>query len=183
MERKEVSMADRSDCVLAVVDVQERLLPHIHGGGRVVEAIVKLARFARIVGIPILWAEQEKLGATAALIRAELEGLEPVGKDSFGCLGSGDFRDRLEALGRSTLVLCGVEAHICVAQTALQALSKYRVHVVADAVGSRAPENRVLALDRLRQSGATVTCTEMFFYEVLRRAGTDEFRAVLPLVK
>lgn len=183
MERNKVAMADRNDCVLVVVDVQDRLLPHIHEGERVVSSIVKLAKFARIVGIPILWAEQEKLGETAAPIRAELAGLAPVGKAAFGCLGSGAFRESLGALGRGTLVVCGVEAHICVAQTVLQALSEYEVHVVADAVGSRAPENRVVALERLRQAGAVVTCTEMFLYEVLGKAGTDEFRAVLPLVK
>ncbi|MDW7710438.1 MAG: hydrolase [Deferrisomatales bacterium] len=183
MDRSAGSLVGRDDCVLAVVDVQERLLPHIHEGERVVEAVVKLARFAKIVGIPILWAEQEKLGPTPAPIRAELSDLEPFGKACFGCLGSDAFRERLEALGRRTVVVCGVEAHICVAQTALQALATHRVHVVADAVGSRTPENRAIALDRLRQAGATVTSTEMFFYEILRKAGTDEFRAVLPLVK
>jgi nicotinamidase-related amidase len=173
----------RDDCVLAVVDVQERLLPHIHDGAAVVANIVKLARFARIVGMPILWAEQEKLGPTVPAIRAELADLEPCGKAEFGCLGCAGFQERLASLGRNTLVLCGIEAHICVAQTALQALPEYRVHVVADAVGSRAPASREIALARLRQAGATVTCVEMFFYEVLRKAGTDEFRAVLPLVK
>ena len=183
MTTEGVRVATREDCVLAVVDVQERLLPHIHEGPRVVGNIVKLVKFARIVGIPILWAEQEKLGVTAAPIRAELAGLEPFHKADFGCLGCEPFRARLAELGRRTVVVCGIEAHICVAQTALQALPEYQVQVVADAVGSRAPENRQLALERLRQAGATVTCTEMFFYEVLRRAGTDEFRATLPLVK
>ncbi len=176
-------MLNPEDCVLAVVDVQERLLPHIHEGDHVVENIVKLTRFAKIVGLPILWAEQEKLGATAAAIREELAGQEPFGKAQFGCLGCDGFREKLASLGRNTLVLCGIEAHICVAQTALQALPQYRVHVVADAVGSRAPENREIALERLRQAGAVVTCVEMFFYEMLQRAGTETFRAVLPLVK
>ncbi len=183
MTRREIPMAKREECVLAVVDVQERLLPHIHEGDRVVANIVKLVKFAKIVGLPILWAEQEKLGPTAAPIRAELAGLEPFGKAEFGCLGCGGFRERLASLGRRTLVLCGIEAHICVAQTALQALAEYDVQVVADAVGARTPENRLLALERLRRAGATVTSTEMLFYEVLGRAGTDEFRAVLPLVK
>lgn len=174
---------ERADGVLVVIDVQERLLPHIHQAERVVENAVKLIRFARIAGLPVLWAEQEKLGATAAPIRAELEGLSPVLKADFGCFGSGEFRARAEALGRKTLILCGIEAHICVARTALQALPRYGVHVVADAVSSRTPENRQIALDRLGRAGAVVTSTEMLFYEVLERAGTDEFRAVLPLVK
>ena len=176
-------MIEPEDCVLAVVDVQERLLPHIHEGDRIVDNIVKLIRFAKIVGLPILWAEQEKLGATAEAIREEFGGLEPFGKAHFGCLGCEGFREKLASLGRSTLVLCGIEAHICVAQTALQALPRCRVQVVADAVGSRAPANREIALERLRRAGAVVTCVEMFFYEMLQRAGTETFRAVLPLVK
>ncbi len=181
-ERVELSIR-REDAALLVIDVQDRLLPHIHQAERVVTNVVKLIRFARITGLPVLWAEQEKLGATAEPIRAELGGMTPVAKADFGCLGCGAFREGLEALGRKTLILCGIEAHICVARTALQALPRYGVHVVADAVSSRTPENRQIALDRLTLAGAVVTSTEMLFYEILERAGTDEFRAVLPLVK
>lgn len=183
MGRRQVPMALREECVLAVVDVQERLLPHIHEGERVVANAARLVKVARMLGLPVLWAEQEKLGATVEPVRSELSGLAPIGKAEFGALGCAPFRERLASLGRRTLVVCGVEAHICVAQTVLQALPEYEVHVVSDAVGSRAPENRAVALERLRQAGAVVTCSEMFFYEILQRAGTGEFRAVLPLVK
>lgn len=173
----------RDDTALVIIDVQDRLLPYIHGGGRVVANAVKLIRFAKIVGLPILWAEQEKLGDTAAPIRTELPDQAPVRKVEFGCLANGEFRAQLEALGRKTLLLAGIEAHVCVAQTALQALPGYAVHVVGDAVSSRAPENCEVALARLRQAGAVITSTEMAIYELLVQAGTEEFRQVLPLVK
>jgi len=116
-------------------------------------------------------------------VRAELPGITPIQKADFGCFGCAEFVEALEGLGRRTLVLTGIEAHICVLQTALGALPDYAVYVVADATSSRTPENRDLALQRMLQAGVTITSTEMVMYEVLRRAGTDEFRAVLQLVK
>ncbi len=176
-------VARRSDAVLLVIDLQEKLLPHIAGAGEVVDRTARLVRAARALDIPVVWTEQQKLGETVEPIRAELEGTEPVRKLAFGCFGDASFRRRLDATGRNTLILAGIEAHICVAQTALQGLAEYDVHVVADAVGSRDPRNRDIALARLRAAGAVVTTWEMVVYELLERAGTDEFRAVLPLVK
>lgn len=173
----------RDDTALLVIDVQEKLLPHIDGGERVAANIVKLIRFAEILGIPVLAAEQEKLGQTVVPLREALGDASPVPKLAFGALGCDAFSGRLSALGRGTVVVTGIEAHICVAQTALQALPSHRVHVVADAVGSRDPANREVALARLGQAGAVITSTEMVMYELLREAGTDEFRRVLPLVK
>lgn len=176
-------LAARSDCALLVVDLQKRLLPHIHDHEAVVENAAKLVRFARITDIPVLVTEQENLGETADPVRAELGEVDPIRKIEFGCFANPGFRQALGRLGQRTLVVAGIEAHICVAQTVLGALATHRVHVVADAVSSRTPENRRVALDRLSRSRAVITSTEMFFYEILGRAGTDEFRAVLPLVK
>ncbi len=176
-------LARRDDSVLVVIDVQDRLLRHIHGGEAVLDRTVRLVRVARTLGVPVVWTEQEKLGDTTARLAGALEGLKPVRKLSFGCFGCGPFVEALEATGRNTLVLAGIEAHICVAQTALQALHEFDVHVVADAVGSRSPVDRDTALARLRQAGAVVTTWEAVVYEWMERAGTDAFRAVLPLVK
>ena len=173
----------REDAVLVVVDVQKRLAPAIAECDRVVASIVKLLRFARIAELPVLCTEQIKLGDTVDEIRAELPGITPIQKAEFGCFGCAEFVEALWNLGRRTLVLTGIEAHICVLQTALGALPDYAVHAVADAMSSRALENRDLALRRMLHAGVTVTSTEMVMYEVLRRAGTDEFRAVLQLVK
>jgi len=94
-----------------------------------------------------------------------------------------DVQKKLAQYNKKVLLVAGIEAHICVAQTALEATSRYHVQVVGDAVASRAPHNCEIALERLRQSGITITSTEMLMYELLAKAGTDEFRAVLPLVK
>ncbi len=176
-------VARRSDAVLVVIDLQEKLVPHIAGAGGVLDRTARLVRVARILGVPVVWTEQRNLGETVDPVRSELQGMEPVRKLAFGCFGDGAFRRRLDATGRNTLILAGIEAHICVAQTALQGLAEYDVHVVADAVGSRDPVNRDIALARLRAAGVVVTTWEMVVYELLERAGTDEFRAVLPLVK
>ena len=127
--------------------------------------------------------EQQKLGPTLPEAAAELPGLEPISKITFDCFGCDEFRAQLERLGRKALLLAGVEAHICVAQTGLSGLSAYRVQVVSDAVSSRAQHNWLAALERLRAAGAEITSTEMLIYELLGRAGTDEFKATLPLVK
>jgi nicotinamidase-related amidase len=177
------SLVDRDDAVLFVIDVQERLLPAIDDGPGVAARIARLIRFADIVGLPVILTEQQKLGDTVEVIRAELPDAVPFTKADFSCFGSDEFAAHLRDLGRGTLILTGIEAHICVAQTALEALSAYRVHVVTDAVSSRHPHDKAVALDRLRDAGCAVTTSEMLMYEVLRCAGTDEFRAVLKLVK
>ena len=176
-------LLEREECALVVIDLQNRLLPHIHDHERVVRNTTKLVHFAKIAGLPILWTEQENLGETPDEILEHLSGVEPIRKIEFGSFGCEAFQRAAAALGKGTLLLAGIEAHICVAQTALGALPRYRVQVIADAVSSRDPIHRDVAFSRLQQAGVELTCTEMLFYEILRRAGTDEFRAVLPLVK
>lgn len=171
------------DALLVVIDLQERLLPAIAGEERIVENALKLVKFAHVVGLPIILTEQQNLGETASELREELKDIQPIIKLEFDCFESRAFTDRLEQLKRNALIIVGIEAHICVAQTALHALSHYSVQVVSDAVSSRSPHNWEVALQRMRQAGATVTSAEMVIYELLGRAGTDEFREALKLVK
>jgi nicotinamidase-related amidase len=173
----------REDCVLVVIDAQEKLMPVIAGREAITDNLLRLVKFAGIIGLPVLASEQQKLGPTLEPIAAELPDFRPVEKITFDCLACQPFRERLAALDRGTLLLAGVEAHICVAQTALNAAGRYRVQVVGDAAGSRAPANRDLAWERLRMSGVTITSTEMLIYELLGQASTPEFKATLPLVK
>ncbi len=173
----------RDDAVLVIIDMQERLLPVIHDRDKILDNTVKLAQFANILHLPVIVTEQEKLGPTVPRLRDELAGVKTFGKITFDCFGEEAFRASLGLLARNTLILAGIEAHICVAQTALAALDRYSVQIVADACGSRDPFNRDVALERLRQEGATITTTEMAVYELLQKAGTPEFKAVLPLVK
>ncbi len=179
-------LADRKRICLLVVDLQESLRRAVAEADRTVENCARLAAGARILGVPALVTTQyaARLGATVPQVAEALGEFEPLDKMTFSCCGAPGFLGRLAGLGRDTLVVCGVEAHVCVLQTALDLLGHgYRVHVVADAVASRAPENRVLALERMRAAGAVVSSTEMVLFELLREAGTPEFRAVQALVK
>jgi isochorismate hydrolase len=176
-------LIEKEESLLVIIDMQERLVPAMAEKERIVENVVRLSRFSRIVGLPVIVTEQQKLGSTLPEIGDPLLQHEPVSKVDFNGFGCDEFGKRVKALGRKNLILTGIEAHICVAQTALYALSDYRVHVVADAVSSRVTQNRDIALRRMEESGVTLTTTEMFIYEILKRAGSDEFREVLKLVK
>lgn len=176
-------LVHRKDCILVVIDVQEKLMPVISGKEWVIANTATLVRFCGICGIPAVFTEQKKLGPTVPGVRGLVENFVAVEKVHFNCFLNGEFRDRVEKLGRKCIVLVGAESHICVAQTAIAALPRLSVHVIADAVSSRSPDNRAIALERMRHAGAVISSTEMFIYEILREAGTDEFRAVLPLVK
>ena len=173
----------RENCVLVIIDVQERLTPAVAESARTIDNIVRLIKFARLVGLPMILAEQEKLGATVSELRTEMPEVHPIHKTEFDCFACVGFLKRLDEIGRNTLIIAGLETHICVAQTALHALPHFNVHVVSDATSSRAIHNWSTALERMRDRGATITTTEMVIYELLRRAGTDEFRAALALVK
>ncbi len=180
---EESILIDRKDCALLVIDVQDKLLPFIAHRERMVGNIVKLLKFSKIVNIPVILTEQENLGDTALEIRNEIADLQPIRKLCFSCFSSEEFVNQLEQVGRNTLIITGMETHICVAQTALHALPKHCVHVVSDAVSSRFVINWTVGLDRLRCNGVVITSTEMVIFELLRQAGTDEFRATLPIVK
>jgi isochorismate hydrolase len=177
------SLLRRDDAVLVVIDVQERLLPVMEGRENLVENLVRLLRFARIIGLPVVVTEQQNLGATVPEVRDEMEDFQPISKIEFDCLKRAEFATKLRDLAKRTLVLTGIEAHVCVCQTAVHALPDFNVHVVADAVSSRTADNCRIALNRMRQQGATVSSTEMVIYELLERAGTEEFRQTLKLVK
>jgi nicotinamidase-related amidase len=173
----------RHDTVLLIIDVQERLMPVIYDGDKVLNNIVKLLRFAKIIGLPVLVTEQEKLGPTVQQIREVMPDLSPISKVEFDACKNHGFFENLDRLARNSVVVTGVEAHICIAQTVLHLIPRYRVHVVSDAVSSRSRDNWDVALQRMRQGGAVISSTEMVIYELLERAGTEEFREALRLVK
>lgn len=173
------------DCALVFVDVQEKLLPVINGKEDILANCQRLAKFAAIADLPVIACRQQKLGEVVEPLAQNLPaGTQPIEKISFDCFSQPEFDAAVKAASRQTLVICGIEAHICVAQTALSALAKHHdVHVIADAVGSRTEANLRIALERLATAGAVISSTEMFIYEVLKKAGTDQFKQVLPLVK
>ena len=173
----------KDDSLLLIIDMQERLFPVMAERERLMDNVTRLAKASRILGLPVLLTEQEKLGGTLPEIRQELPDAERVPKIEFDCFASGPFAERIKKLGRHVLIIAGIEAHICVSQTALHGVSDYAVHVVSDAVSSRSPHNQKVALDRMMQGGVTVSSTEMAIYELLGKAGTDTFKEVLKVVK
>jgi nicotinamidase-related amidase len=178
----------KDDCALVVVDIQEKLLPPIHERERLLRNAQLLLRLAKILDIPIIATTQyaRGLGRTVPEIAALLSKDEPVDKLQFGCFASERFCAALKSLPRqrNTLLLCGMETHICVMQTALGALNNgYVVHVASDAVGSRSEWNWKVGLERMQAAGALISSTEMIIYELLGGSGTPAFKAMLPFLK
>lgn len=179
-------LARRDRSLLLVVDVQTRLAPAIHEVEPVVERVGVLLEAARMLDVPVMVSEQypQGLGSTVEALQPRLEGARLFSKTAFSCAEEPLIHAAIAQSGRDQVVLCGTETHVCVLQSALgfRALG-IEVFVVADAVGSRRPESRDLALARLRHEGVVIVNTEMVVFEWLQRAGTDEFRAVSRLVK
>jgi len=177
------NMIEKDDSVLVVIDVQKILMPVIAENRKVIDNVSKLLKFSQIIDLPVILTEQERLGATVPEVKQEIPECTPIGKITFDAFLCDEFVARVHNTKRNTLILTGVETHICVAQTALHALPGFKVHVVNDAVSSRTGDNWRVGLERIRQSGGIITSTEMVIYELLQRAGTDEFRQTLKLVK
>ncbi|MBI1745836.1 MAG: isochorismatase family protein [Acidobacteria bacterium] len=178
----------RSQCLLLLIDLQEKLLPAIFEKERVLQNSVRLLRMAGIMGIPIVLTTQYApgLGRTVAEIAAEVPEIKPLDKRQFGCFGNADFCAHLGkvATARPVLLVAGIESHICVMQTVLGALDHgFSVHVAADAVSSRAAFNWNIGLERMKTAGAVISSSEMIIYELLAQSGTDEFKQMLPWLK
>jgi nicotinamidase-related amidase len=171
--------------VLLVVDVQEKLLPAIHEGERVLENARRITSAAALLGVPTLVTEQYPagLGPTCAGLRECLAGIPVVEKTRFSaCVPA--IADRLAQLGRAAVVVAGIEAHVCVQQSVLDLLRLgYLPCLCADAVSSRRPLDRDTAIERMRQAGAVVTTTESVIFELTGEAGTDLFKRILKIVK
>ncbi len=174
--------------LLVVVDVQERLAAAMGRRSQVVKAIAVLLRLARLAGMPAVVTQQytRGLGPTVPELAPEL-GTDPVEKITFSCCGEEAFNRRLDALraaGRDTVLLCGMETHVCVLQTALDLLERgFAVRLPWDAVCSRRDEDRDRALDLLARAGVMVTSSETEAFFALGRAGTPEFKEISALVR
>jgi nicotinamidase-related amidase len=176
------------ECALVVVDIQEKLLPPIFQKEQLVRNSQLLIRAANILKIPALVSTQyaKGLGSTVPEIASLLNGIDAIDKTLFSCFGSEAFCAQLKRLPghRNTLLLCGMECHICVMQTALAALREgYIVHVASDAVSSRAEWNWKIGLDRMRAAGCVISSTEMMIYELMRASSTAAFKELLPHLK
>jgi len=175
-------------CALVVIDIQEKLLPPIFQKDQLVRNAQLLIRAAGILKIPALVSTQyaKGLGGTVPEVASLLNGVEVADKTLFSCFGSDAFCALLKRLpgSRNTLLLCGMESHICVTQTALGALREgYIVHVASDAVSSRTEWNWKIGLERMRGAGAVISSTEMMIYELMRSSSSAAFKELLPHLK
>lgn len=173
--------------MLLVVDVQERLLPHICDANAMQCAITRLVRAAGVLGVPLLASEQNPrgLGGTAGAIRDAWPGeFAPMNKETFSCCGDAAMTARLRAEGRQQLIVVGIEAHVCVQQTVLQLRElDYQVFVAADAIGSRRARDRDIAIARMSAAGATVSTAESLIMELQQRYTNSTFRAILEIIR
>lgn len=174
-------------CALVVIDIQEKLLPPIFEKERLLKNAQLLVRLARILDMPIISTTQyaRRLGQTVPEIQSLLD-KPPIDKQAFSCFGSDSFCSAVKSIPgqQNTVLLCGMESHICVTQTALGALRQgYLVHVASDAVSSRTEWNWKVGLDRMRAAGAVISSTEMMIYELLRKSGTEAFKEILKHLK
>ena len=175
------------ECALAVIDIQEKLLPPIWESERMVRNSQLLIRMALTMNLPILVSTQyaKGLGQTIPEIASLLPDVKVIDKLEFGCFGNGEYCSAVSKLSdRNTLLLCGMETHICVTQTALGALNqRMNVHVAADAVSSRTELNWKLGLSRMQSAGAVISSTEMMLYELMGKSGTATFKEMLKWIK
>ncbi|MFN4141495.1 hydrolase [Aestuariivirga sp.] len=182
-------LAEAAKSSLLLVDMQERLLPAMTGGAEVQLRSAILLRAAKALSLPVTVSEQypKGLGHTVPGLRDEIGNAPVFEKLAFSCWKDEAIRERLigqHEAGRPLVILAGVEAHVCVLQTAVDlAAAGFGVFAVADAMASRAPSSHALALERMRQAGVAVVNTEMVVFELLGRAGTAEFKALSALVR
>ncbi|MBK9329561.1 MAG: hydrolase [Sphingobacteriales bacterium] len=180
-----LGLLKRENTALLVVDVQERLMPVIDNSEQVIANVNRLIKGMEVLKVPVIITEQYPKGLGNTSKEVELPAnAHIIEKMCFSCMLSAPVTMQVQHLNANSLLLCGVESHICVFKTALDALKLgFEVHVIADAVSSRTADNKGIALERLRQAGAFIVSTEMVMFQLLDEAGTDEFKAISKLIK
>jgi nicotinamidase-related amidase len=176
----------RDTTALLLIDIQEKILKVMQNYEDVVNNSIKLIKGFKILNVPVFYTEQypKGLGATAAPLLEELQGLSAIQKMSFSCSGAANFFQRLTDNEITQVVVAGIESHVCVQQTVMDLLANnFQVNVCADAVSSRKLIDYNTALARMRSYGADVTTVEAVLFELMNVCGTDEFKQVSKIVK
>ncbi len=168
---------------LIVIDFQERLLRHVQNADEIVKNSIKLIKAYKVFGLPILITEQKKLGDTVGEIKNLID-VNPIQKMSFSCLRCEEFYREFKKLSPKKVALIGVEAHICVLQTALDLLKEgCEVYVAVDCVGSRKSVDKDVAIMRMMQEGVKPCTAESLIYEIMKSAEHEKFKEILEIVK
>jgi len=173
----------KTNTALIVIDIQEKFKPIIKDLDKVIKNTIKLIKSFQIMNIPIIVTEQysKGLGKTLGPIQKELKNYKPIEKIAFNCFEEKKFKINKKI---KNLVICGIESHVCVTQTALAAIEKgYNVYLVKDDISSRKKSDYKIALERAKQEGAKITSTEMIIFQLLKKAGTKEFKNTIKIIK
>jgi nicotinamidase-related amidase len=174
------------NAVLLLIDFQERLFPVMHDKEKLLRIVLKLIKGIQVLEVPIIVTEQypKGLGPTIPEIKELLPGIKPVEKVCFDCNDEPAFGEALGALKRKQVLIAGIEAHICVYQTAMSlARAGYQVQVAVDCISSRDPENKLVALSRIEAVGISPTSVEMALFELLKVAKGDKFKQISAIIK
>jgi len=176
----------KHDAAAVVIDIQEKLLPHINEGEFILQNCLKLIEGLQILSIPVIITQQytKGLGKTVPSIIQKFPDFGYVEKISFSCYDEADFVEKVSALERPNIILCGIETHVCVLQTCLDLLEAgYMPVIVEDCVSSRKPNDKRVAIERMRQEGARITTLESLLFELTRQAGNEIFKRISGIVK
>jgi nicotinamidase-related amidase len=184
---RHASILHQEQTLLVIVDMQPPFLKNIWERERLVGNVTILLEAARLLRLPIVPTQQntDRMGASIPEVAKRLPSLcVPFDKMSFSCCSDDAFMSEVNRSGRKQVLLSGVEAHVCIAQTALDLIAAgYQVHVAADAVSSRTQSNWQIGLNRIERAGGILTSSEAAVFELLEEAGTPDFRELLPLFK
>jgi hypothetical protein len=176
----------KESCAGLVIDIQERLFPHMAQNENLLKKCLILIEGLKILGVPLFVSEQypRGLGPTLEVISDAIGPVAAIEKATFSCCDEPEYLKSLQDSMRKTLIVCGIEAHVCVLQTVVDLLSSgYTPVVVEDCISSRDIDDKRVAIQRMRAEGAVITTCESILFELTRISGTDEFKAISRLIK
>ncbi len=186
-------LLDIDRAALVLIDVQEKLAAVMHDKETLLKGLHKIVAGAKVLNIPIIWNEQnpDRMGPTVEALREILLPAQPIAKMSFGCCGSEPFMTALKKIQRDQLLIAGIEAHVCVYQTAAQLIENdYHVQVVVDAVSSRNPSDTDIALQRITYAAtkhqaqlSPLTTSESALFELMQTAEHPRFKQILKIIR
>ena len=179
-------MIKNNEVAAVVVDIQERLLPHMFESEKLLKTNLKLIEGLQVLSVPILVTQQytKGLGATNPEIAGLIPDFDFTEKTAFSCYAEPIFKDKLDSMDKKKIIICGIESHVCVFQTCCDLLEAgYLPVIIEDCVSSRNQNDKVMAIARMRQAGAIITTMESVLFELTKCAGTDIFKAISKIVK
>lgn len=177
---------DKDNAALVIIDIQDRLAVTMKTKEEVINNCLHLIELSKMINMPIIVTEQypKGLGQTVKEIREALPAYKPIEKLTFSCCEEPAFMNEIRHLKKRNIILAGMETHICVLQTCVGLLKEgFKVHLVQDGACSRAKKNWKTGVEFMRDAGAVITCTETVLFQLLKIAGTEEFKAVSKRIK